>query len=78
MMCKCHKVNSRRGGSYIDSPEIKRNPEIVSNIKPVINKYNWEGINYPLKIDYSNRFKKNNRTIALNILYIKEKEILLA
>ena len=47
MMHKCHKVNVRRGGSYIDSPEIKRNPEIVSDIKPLINKYNWEGINYP-------------------------------
>ena len=77
-MYKCHKVNFRRGGSYIDSPEIKRNLEIISNIKPLINKYNWEGINYPSKIDYSKTFKGNNRTIALNILYIKEKEILLA
>ena len=72
MMYKCHKVNFRRGGSYIDSPEIKRNPERFSNIKLFINKYNWEGINYPSKIDYS----KNHPTIGLNILYIKEKEIL--
>ena len=31
--------------------EIKCSPERVSNIKPFINKYNWEGINYPSKID---------------------------
>ena len=72
---KSHRVNFRRGGSYIDSPgwvkkkttpknkydkyfqfaisvalnyeEIKWNPERVSNIKPFINKYKWEGINCP-------------------------------
>ena len=32
--------------------EIKCNPERVSNIKPFINKYNWQGISYPSKIDY--------------------------
>ena len=60
---KCHKVNFRRCGLYIDSPdwikkkkatnydEIKWNPERVSNIKPFINKYDWKVINYPSKID---------------------------
>ena len=27
--------------------EIKCNPESISNIKPFINKYIWEGINHP-------------------------------
>ena len=107
MYYKCHKVNFRRGGSFIYSPnsinkkkatinpkntnnkcfqyaatvalnyeEIKWNPERVSDIKPFINKYNWKGINYPSKIDDWKTFEKNNPTIALNILYIKEKEIL--
>ena len=30
---------------------------------------------YPTKTSYWKRFEKNNPTIALNILYIKEKEI---
>ena len=47
--------------------------QAVSNIKPFINKYNWKGINYPSKIDNWKTFEKNNPTIALNILYIKEK-----
>ena len=107
MYYKYHKVNFRRGGSYIDSPdwikkkkatinpkdtddkcfqyavtvalnyeEIKWNPERVSNIKPFINKYDWKGINYPSKIDDWKTFEKHNPTIPLNILYIKEKEIL--
>ena len=84
MYYKCHKVNFKRGSSYIDSPDwiikkkatinpkntdgkcffqyaatvglnyedIKSHPEIVSNIKPFINKYNWNGINYLLKIGH--------------------------
>ena len=106
MYYRCHKVNFRRGGSYIDSPEwiknkkvainpkneddkcfqyavtvsvnyeeIEQNPGRVSNIKPFINKYNWKCINYPSKIDDWKTFEKNNPTIALNILYIKGKEI---
>ena len=45
----------------------------ISKIKPFINKYNWNGIKYPSKIDDWKMFEKNNLIIALNILYIKEK-----
>ena len=43
-----------------------------------MNKYNWNRINYPSKLDDWKTFEKNNPTIALNILYTKEKEILRA
>ena len=103
---KCHKVNFKRGDSYIDSPdwikrkkatinpkntdykcfqyaaslalnseEIKLNPRKVSNIKLFINKYNWKGKNYPSNLDNWKTFEKNYPAIALNISYIKEKEI---
>ena len=55
--------------------ETESHPEIVPGIKSFINKYNWEGTNNPSKIDDSKRFEKNNCTIALNVLYTKEKEI---
>ena len=55
--------------------ETGSHPEQLSNIKPFINKYNWKGINYPSKIDDWKMCEKNNQTIALNVLYIKEKEI---
>ena len=55
--------------------EIESYPERVSNNKIFINKCNRKGINYPSKIDDWKAFNKNNPTIALNILYIKENEI---
>ena len=55
--------------------ETESHPERVSNIKTFINKYNWKGINYPSITDDWKTFEKNNPTITLNILYIKQKEI---
>ena len=55
--------------------EIKKDPQRVSNVKPFINRYNWDGIKYPPKIDDWKRFKKNNSTIALYVLYTKEMQI---
>ena len=55
-----------------DYGEIESHPESTSNIKRFINKYNWKGINYPSKVDDWKTFEKNNSTIALNILYIKD------
>ena len=40
-----------------------------------MNKYHWEEINFLSKIDDWKMFEKNNTTTALDILYIKEKEI---
>ena len=57
--------------------EIKKDPRRVSNIKPFINKYHWHGIKYLPKIDDWKTFEKNNPTISLNVLYIKEMEICL-
>ena len=107
MNYKCHKVDFKRDGSYIDSPDWIKNKKAtinpkneydkcfqyaatvalnyewikyslvrVSYIKPFINKYNWEGINYLSKTDAWKKFEKNNPTIALNILYYTQKEIL--
>ena len=55
--------------------EIESHSERFLNIKPVVNKYNAEGINYWSKIDDSKTFDKNNPATALNISYVKEKEI---
>ena len=55
--------------------EIESYPERVSSIEPLINRYNWEGLNYPSIKDDWKTFVKNNPTIALNIFFTKEKEI---
>ena len=55
--------------------KVELHPERVPNITPFRNKYNWEGINYPSKSDDWKTFLKNNLTIAVNILYTREKKI---
>ena len=59
----------------LDYQEIGKHAERIRKIKPFINKYNWEGINYPSEKDDWTQFEKNNVTIALNILYAKKEKI---
>ena len=49
---------------------IEKNPERISKLKHYINKYNWKGIDFPAGPKEWIKFEKNNKTIALNILYI--------
>ena len=53
--------------SKLDSEEIEKDPQRVSNIKAFIDNYRR----------LKNIRKNNSTTIALNVLYIKEKEICL-
>ena len=50
----------------------------MTKVKPLIDKYNWEGINYRSEKDDWKIFEKNNLAIALNILYAKYEKIYLA
>ena len=43
----------------LNHEEIESYPGRVSSVKLFINKYNWERINYPSKIDWKT-FEKNN------------------
>ena len=49
---------------------IERDPQRISKLKPYINKYNWEGIDFPAGPKDWIKFERNNKTIALNVLYI--------
>ena len=51
---------------------IETHPERISKLKPYINKYNWEGINFPAGSKEWQKFEQNNDTIALNILYAEK------
>ena len=48
---------------------IENHPEKVSKIKPFIEKYNWEDIDFPSTSKDWKKFESNNE-IALNILYV--------
>ena len=50
--------------------KIKKSPEIISKIKPFIDQYNWKERNFPSHKKEWKKFELNNKSIALNILYV--------
>ena len=55
----------------LNHEEIGKNPERITKIEPFINKYNWQGINFPSEKDDWKKIEKSNVKVALNILYAK-------
>ena len=50
--------------------QIESHLERLSKIKPFIDKYNWKDINFPSHKKDWKKLESNNKTIALNILYV--------
>ena len=50
--------------------KINKHPQRISRIKPFIENYNWNDINFPATKKDWNRFEVNNKNVALNILYV--------
>ena len=42
----------------------------MSKIRPFINQYNWKGVQFPSHQEEWKKFEQNNKTIALNILFV--------
>ena len=49
---------------------IEKDPQRISKLKPCINKYNWEEINFPAGSKEWQKFEQDNNTIALNVLHV--------
>ena len=49
---------------------IEKDPQRISKIKCYISKYNWEVIEFPAGSKDWKKFEQNNKTIALNILFV--------
>ena len=49
---------------------IEKDPQRISKLKPYINKYNWEGIEFPAGPKEWRKFERNNKKIALDVLHI--------
>ena len=49
---------------------INHHPERISKLEPFINNYKWKDIEFPSHSKDWRRFECNNKTIALNILYV--------
>ena len=66
---------SIRCNSLIKLWRIGKHSERIKKSNFFINKYNWEGINFPSEIDDGKKIEKNNLIIALNVLYTKKEKI---
>ena len=100
-----HKVDLKRSGSYIETPEwlknkgatincqndddkcfqyaitialsydeIKKHHQRVNKVKSFIDQYNWKDINFPSHVDDWKKCELNNKSVALNVLYVPEGE----
>ena len=100
-----HKLDLKRSGSYIETPEwiqnkgatincqddndkcfqyaiaialsydeIEKHHQRVNKVKPFVNKYDWSQINFPSHVGDWKKFELNNKSIALNVVYVPEGE----
>ena len=54
----------------LNHQNIANNPKGISKIKPFIDQYNWKEIDFPSHSKDWKKFEQNNKTIALNILFV--------
>ena len=54
----------------LNHQNIERDHQRISKIKPFISQYNCKGIVFPLHQKDWKKFEQNNKTIALNILFV--------
>ena len=59
----------------LNQEEMGKSPERITKIKPFINKYKKEGINFPSEKDDWKEFEKNN--VKITLMLKKKKYILL-
>ena len=50
--------------------DIKKDRQRITKIKPFIDNYNWNDINFRATKKDCNKFEVNNKNVALNILYV--------
>ena len=50
--------------------QFEKDPQRISKIKPFIDQYNWNEIDFPSHSKDWKKFESNNKSIALNILYV--------
>ena len=56
--------------AVLNYQKINNHPAKISKITPFINQYNWNEIEFPSNQKDWNKYESNNKSIALNILYV--------
>ena len=54
----------------LNYPNIKKDPQRISKIKPFIDQYSWKEIDFSSHSKDWKKLEQNNKTIALNILFV--------
>ena len=54
----------------LNHEKIPSHLERISNLKPFFDQYNWKGIEFPSHSKDWKKFEQNNKTIALNTLFV--------
>ena len=54
----------------INYEKFKKDPQIIPKIKAFIDQCNWKDIDFPSHSKDWKKFESNNKSIALNILYV--------
>ena len=54
----------------LNRDKIDRDAQRISKIKPFIEQYNWNGIEFPATSKDWKKVEQNNESIALNVLYV--------
>ena len=67
----CFQYATTAGLNY---QNIKCHPERISKLRTFINNYNWKDIEFPSYSKDWRKFECNNKTIALNILFLPYKK----
>ena len=54
----------------LDYEKVKKDSQRISKFKPFTDQYNWKEIDFPSHSKDWKKFESNNKSIALNILYV--------
>ena len=70
-----HKNNDDKCFQYaisvaLNYQNIEKDPQRITKIKPFIDQYDWNDIDFPSHSKDQKKFESNNKSIALNTLYV--------
>ena len=58
--------------------EISDHSERISKLRPFAERYDWEGLEFPMALNEISKFEKRNPEIAVNVLFVNKKSIYIA
>ena len=50
--------------------DIQKDIQRISKLEPYSDLYNWKGLEFPVTKSQIDKFEKNNKDIAVNVLYL--------